>query len=457
MITDTDNIIDDVIEEVRFHPRIFFLGILAGVIISIFMSFIYMKKHRISDDLLLDYINNRPYLFTDAEDIQKLINRDQIADKITGVANVELILHQKDLYSLLIANNFPSQEVKNLIDVVREEFDFRNLKSGQKFLLEYDFEVTLQPIAEHDNIMPPIYEKIEKRSIRFLKFKDQKNIKYSVTKNKVNNEYNIIVSKPTFYRKTRVVSGSVSTNLFTDVLGYNVKLNTLYKILNEYAFVIDFQRDIRKGDKFSLVLDSLYDDDGEVKDEKILMATLTLKGKKYEIFNFNDDFYDRSGSSIKKSLLKSPVDGARISSGFSLSRKHPILGYSRAHLGIDFAVPIGTPIYAAGDGVVSHVGWKGGYGKLVTIKHNKEFTTNYAHLSKFNVKAGQRIRQRQIIGYVGMTGLASGPHLHYEILRNNVHINPKSVKSVSSRKIDRKYLDKFNEYKDYIDKIVRNQ
>jgi murein DD-endopeptidase MepM/ murein hydrolase activator NlpD len=153
------------------------------------------------------------------------------------------------------------------------------------------------------------------------------------------------------------------------------------------------------------------------------------------------------GKSSSKSLLLSPVDGARISSRFASKRMHPVLGYSRAHLGIDFAAPIGTPIYASGDGVITFVGWKGGYGKMVSIRHNSEFATNYGHMSRYSksAKIGTRVKQREIIGYIGITGLSSGPHLHYELTRNGKKINPRSIKGIASKKLNNQEMKEFKQ------------
>jgi murein DD-endopeptidase MepM/ murein hydrolase activator NlpD len=254
-----------------------------------------------------------------------------------------------------------------------------------------------------------------------------------------NGSYILQIEKPKLITKRHVVSGIITTNLFSDVLVSNIKASTLYNVLNEYAFLIDFQRDLHVNDKFIFVLDTSTDEDGDVLSENILYVNLILSGKNYEIFNFNNRFYDRKGRSIERSLLKTPVDGARMSSKFNPKRKHPILGYTKAHLGVDLAVPSGTPIYASGDGVITRKTYNSAYGNYIEIRHNNEYSTRYAHMSKFanNLKVGQKIRQRQVIGYVGMTGLATGPHLHYEVLRHGRHINPSTVKATVRKTLNK--------------------
>ena len=227
--------------------------------------------------------------------------------------------------------------------------------------------------------------------------------------------------------------------------------------MNEYAFLIDFQRDLRRGDKFVFVIETNRDGDGDIVKEKVLYVNLILSGKKYEIFNFNGSFFDRKGFSVKKALLKTPIDGARISSRFNLHRKHPILGYTKAHLGVDLAAPTGTPIYSAGDGVVVAKTRNDSYGNYVDVRHNNEYTTRYAHMSRFaKISVGQRVVQRQIIGYVGMTGRATGPHLHYEVIRHGVHINPSLIRVASTKSIDKAKMEKFNVIVNEIDSYLNN-
>jgi len=237
--------------------------------------------------------------------------------------------------------------------------------------------------------------------------------------------------------KQKIVSGLISNSLYQDAVSAGVPPGIVLQIIPEYSFDIDFQRDIQGGDKFILIFEEILNERGEkIRNGKILFSKLVTKKSDYSLYQFNGDFYDSDGSSVKKALLRTPIDGARISSGFG-SRKHPILGYTRMHQGVDFAAPSGTPIYAAGDGIVEYIGYKGGYGKFISIRHNSEYKTNYAHMRAFKngLRVGMRIKQRDIVGYVGSTGIATGPHLHFEVMKHGSKVNPSKQRFASNKKI----------------------
>ena len=200
------------------------------------------------------------------------------------------------------------------------------------------------------------------------------------------------------------------------------------------------------------------DDSGKVvKSDVIKYATLTLSGNPVRIYRFknkdgHNNYYNEKGHSAEKALMRTPIDGARLSSGFG-RRKHPILGYTKMHKGVDFAAPRGTPIYAAGNGTVTYAARKGGYGNFISIRHNGTYTTAYAHMKGFRrgVRKGSRVNQGQVIGYVGTTGRSTGPHLHYEIRKNNRQVNPLRIKMPSGNKLKGKQLVTFLTAKDQID------
>lgn len=206
---------------------------------------------------------------------------------------------------------------------------------------------------------------------------------------------------------------------------------TLNGLVNLYSFDVDFQRDVHPGDSFEIVYQRMTDEAGTpVMEGNVLIASMTLNGVKTTLYRFKTrsgyvDYFDEDGQSAQKSLLRTPTDAARISSGFG-SRRHPILGYNRMHRGIDFAAPSGTPVYAAGDGIVEKAGWNGSYGKYIRIRHGGSFKTAYAHLRGFarNITEGVRVKQRQVIGYIGTTGRSTGPHLHFEVRFRGVAQNP---------------------------------
>ena len=214
-----------------------------------------------------------------------------------------------------------------------------------------------------------------------------------------------------------------------------------------YGFQVDFQRDIRKNDSFQIVYEEYKNEKNKIVDywKYILYANLIFQGKIFEFYYFNsekdkiNDHFDENGQSIKKTLMKTPINGARLSSSYGM-RKHPILGYNKMHQGTDFAAPMGTPIMASGDGQILKAGWCGGGGNCVKIRHNSTYSTVYAHMSKFarGIKKGKRVKQGQIIGYVGSTGMSTGPHLHYEVIKNGKKIKFSNFKTSFWKKIKRK-------------------
>ena len=237
-------------------------------------------------------------------------------------------------------------------------------------------------------------------------------------------------------------SGVIDDSLFAAAEAAGVPIPALIELIRIFSFDVDFQREIQPGDSFEVLYEAYYDKNGELaKTGRILFAGLTLSGKALELYSFTpssgvDDFFDLAGQSVRKALMKTPIDGARLSSKFGM-RKHPILGYNKMHKGVDFAAPTGTPIYAAGDGVIEMAGWNNGYGKYVRIKHNGTYKTAYAHMSKIakGVGKGTRVKQGEIIGYVGTTGQSTGPHLHYEVHLDGKQVNPLGLKLPAGEKL----------------------
>ena len=254
------------------------------------------------------------------------------------------------------------------------------------------------------------------------------------------------------------VSGNIDDSLYAALDKAGVPANTLIEMIRVFSWDVDFQRDIQPGDRFEVFFDQYVDEDGKrVKDGNIQYAALTLSGREVRLYRFEGadgviDYYNDQGQSARKALLRTPIDGARLSSTFGL-RRHPILGYSRMHQGIDFAAPAGTPIKAAGDGIIEMAAPNSGYGNYVLIKHTSDYKTAYAHMQKFatGVRPGVRVRQGQTIGYVGSTGLATGPHLHYEILRLGKQVNPDGVKMPTGKKLEGRELLAFANTKKTVD------
>ncbi len=248
----------------------------------------------------------------------------------------------------------------------------------------------------------------------------------------------------------RFAEGSISDSLFLAAQEAGLSDNLTMELANIFGWDIDFVLDIRKGDKFSLIYEELYLDGEKLKDGNILAATFTNDGREFNALRYEDEagnvaYYTPEGDSMRKAFMRSPVSFARISSRFNLSRKHPILHKIRAHKGVDYAASTGTPIKATGDGKVIWAGTKGGYGRTVIIQHGQKYNTLYAHMNSYGKKIhnGQRVKQGQVIGYVGSSGMATGPHLHYEFRVNGVHRNPLTVKFPDAAPIDKNKKDHF--------------
>lgn len=254
------------------------------------------------------------------------------------------------------------------------------------------------------------------------------------------------------------VQGSIDSSLFVNARDAGVPISVLVELVKIFSFDVDFQRDIWRDDKFEVMFDRQRNPEGEVVNNgDILYAKLTLRGTELPLYRYenslgNIDYFNEKGEGVRKALMKTPIDGARLSSRFG-NRKHPILGFTRLHAGVDFAAPRGTPIYAAGDGNVVRASTFGGYGKYIKIRHNGTYSTAYAHLHGYarGIRSGARVRQGQIIGYVGSTGRSTGPHLHYEIHRDGKPINPLGLKLPSGEKLKGDRLAAFLEHRTTLD------
>ena len=241
------------------------------------------------------------------------------------------------------------------------------------------------------------------------------------------------------HKKELVVKSIIKNNLYSSAIESGVEPNIIVEFARIFGFEVDFQRDIRKGDWFEILYEKFEDDNKKVRDTgKIIYASMYVNGEEINLYNFkyknDEEYYDIKGKSITKSLMKTPINGARLSSSFGM-RKHPILGYNKMHRGTDFAAPSGTPIMASGSGTVTRARWCGGGGNCVKIKHNSTYETIYAHMKAFakGVKEGKKVKQGQIIGYVGSTGLSTGPHLHYEVIVNGKKVNSQKLKLPSGK------------------------
>jgi len=256
------------------------------------------------------------------------------------------------------------------------------------------------------------------------------------TKNKDFNQ-EIVLTK--LEKKIVYNESPILRSLYRSAIDQKVPNNIIIEFARIYGFQVDFQRDIRKKDKFQIMYEAYVDENKKlIETGNILFANLILSGEDNSLFYFDDEnnagHYDKNGKSVEKALMKTPINGARLSSPFGM-RKHPIDGFNKMHKGTDFAAPTGTPIMASGTGVIKKAGWCGGGGNCVVIKHNSTYQTIYAHMSKFanGIRSGVRVKQGQIIGYVGSTGKSTGPHLHYEVVVNGKKVNSQTLKLPSGK------------------------
>lgn len=256
-------------------------------------------------------------------------------------------------------------------------------------------------------------------------------------------------------------AGTIDDSLYLSARAAGLPPAIIIEMIRLYSFIVDFQRDIQPGDRFEVFYESQHTEDGTLaRLGDIRYANLHVGGKDLPLYRHTlkdgtVDYFDPKGSSARKSLMRTPIDGARLSSRFG-KRRHPILGYTRMHKGVDFAAPRGTPIMAAGDGVVEYAGRHGGYGKYVRIRHNNDYRTAYAHMSGYGrgIRKGRRVKQGQTIGYVGSTGRSTGPHLHYEVLRGGRQVNPLKIKVATGLKLKGKELARFEEVRAHIDTLA---
>ena len=262
----------------------------------------------------------------------------------------------------------------------------------------------------------------------------------------------------------RHAGATIDSSLYLAAMQAGIPANIVVEMIHMFSYDVDFQRDVHPGDQFEVFFTDYYSAEGELaKSGSILAASMTLGGKINMLYRFETElegveYFDATGQSAKSLLMRTPVDGARISSGFG-RRRHPILGYTRVHQGLDFAVPTGTPVMAAGNGTVVYAGRQGGYGNFVVINHSNGYQTAYAHLSRFGsaVRTGARVRQGQIVAYSGSTGMSTGPHLHYEVRVDGEQVNPLTVKVANGRRLEGQELLAYQAERTRIETLVASK
>ena len=332
-------------------------------------------------------------------------------------------------------------EINDVVNIISKKIDLRKLKVGT--LIEtYTKSVNDKKIINEIIIYPDIEKKI------YVK--------------KVNNKFVAGEDKKKLFSKLKLYEVEIHNSIYESLKKIDTPDEIIMEFVQLYSFDIDFQRDIRKGNKIKIFFEIYTDSQNNyIKSGNINFSEIILNDESYELYRFQSEgdefveYFNSDGKSATKALMKTPINGARLSSGFGM-RKHPILGYNKKHQGVDFAAPTGTPIMAAGTGHIEFVGNNGGAGKYIRIKHLNGYKTSYSHLSKYasGIQKNVKVHQGQVIGYVGNTGLSTGPHLHYEVIFNGKRINPMKMKLPSGKQLKDKNLEIFLAEKERINAEV---
>ncbi|MDB4861129.1 M23 family metallopeptidase [Alphaproteobacteria bacterium] len=345
----------------------------------------------------------------------------------TSKNNEKIIIVKKGQTFLSILDNFNFENKKKfeIINAINNIYDLRELKVNQKIIFfiskKENIEKIIIELNYNTNLEVNLRSDIKIKKIKLETFSEIKSQEYIIT-----------------------------NSLYADGINNNIPNQILIKLIQLFSFDLDFQRDIQKDTKVSISYEKIFVKNkleytfGNIEYAEIIIKKNTLEYFKFLTDDGFTDYFNREGKNVKKSILKTPLDGARLSSSFGM-RKHPISGFNKMHKGVDFAAPIGTPVYAGGNGVIEMVGTNGGYGKYIRIRHNNEYKTAYAHLSSYKkgVSKGVRVSQGEVIGYVGNTGRSTGPHLHYEIIYQNKQINPLKLKLPSGKILKGDELTRF--------------
>ncbi len=341
------------------------------------------------------------------------------------------------LMEMLVRARVPRAEAHEVVTALRKVYDPRDLMPGQAI------ELNFSPDREGGGPADLLGLNFEPSAERIVTVERTRDNRFKATE----------IEKK-LSRKLVRAAGTIRASLYVDALKAGVPAAVVVEMIRAYSFDVDFQRDIQRDDAFEVMYERLYDSDGRhARDGDVIYAALSLSGATLRLYRYEPrkgvaEYFNEKGESVRKALMRTPIDGARLSSRYG-RRRHPILGYTRMHRGVDFAAPRGTPVMAAGNGVIVSRGRNGNYGRYIKIRHNSTYSTAYAHLRRYarGMKRGKRVRQGQIIAYVGSTGLSTGPHLHYEVLVNGRRINPLKLRLPTGRKLRGRALNAFMKVK----------
>jgi murein DD-endopeptidase MepM/ murein hydrolase activator NlpD len=408
-----------------------------------------------------------------------------------GVETSTVTLDSGDtLAGMLEDVGISAQDANAVVAAMGKDFNPRSLKAGQSFDLTYSVATidatgqapaapsqprTTTVMVNHKPVVVPIdageddasgaRDENSQAISRLLSIHFSPSIEQDITVTRTTQGgYTADIQKKELQLHRHRAGGTIDGSLYLSAMQAGIPTEVVGNMMKMFAYKVDFQRDLHPGDKFEVFYDYYYTPEGlPAKYGAISYAMMTLGGKQIPMYRFQDDpdnaaeYFDAKGENARGMLMKTPVDGARISSGFG-SRFHPILGYTRMHKGVDFAVPTGTPVMAAGAGTVEFMGWANGYGNFVKISHGSGYATGYGHLSRFapGMRKGAKVRQGQVFAYSGMTGMATGPHLHYETFVNNVQVNPLTLKMAQGRILAGRLLQLFKEKRLEIENQLAN-
>ena len=367
---------------------------------------------------LLNQINspftNLNYEIKNGDTIQKILKKLKVQNN-----EIQTVINQYKKYG-----NPNQLLVGNIINIIIE----KNLTTNKNFVVKFSVPIT------------------KSTTIAIIRDEDNK-----ITSQK-------IITK--LYKKKTLAENIITKNLYSSAIEAKINPDTIIEFARIFGFEIDFQRDIRKNDYFKIIYEKYFDENGEfIKSGSILFAHMSVNGREISLYKFGDDknygYFDINGKSVEKALMKTPINGARLSSSFGM-RKHPISGFTKMHQGTDFAAPMGTPIMASGTGTVTRAKWCGGGGNCIKIKHNRTYETIYAHMKSFakGIKVGKKVRQGQIIGFVGSTGMSTGPHLHYEVIINGQKVNSQKLQLPSGKVLKGDEREKFEIHRIKTDVLI---
>ena len=408
-----------IIKLIKKNIEIILLFLLLAITIT--STTIYNNKKILINENYKDVINNIYFQKSVKQIFDNLIPRyKSIEHKISSGETFDKILNN---YSI------SNEEILEIKKNLNSDYNLNNLKTN------LDIKFT---IDQSNN----------KKITSFL-FPVSRTEKIQLTKNLETNIFEKKIIITNLNKKILFKEGKITESLYKAAVDLSVQPNIIIEFARIYGFQVDFQRDIRKNDNFQIMYEVFQDDNGKAFETgNIIFADLKLSGTNNSLYYFDkkgsEGHYDQNGKSVEKALMKTPINGARLSSAFGM-RKHPIDGYNKMHRGTDFAAPMGTPIMASGSGVITRARWCGGGGNCVKIKHNSTYETIYAHMKNFarEIKEGSRVKQGQIIGYVGSTGNSTGPHLHYEVVVNGKKINSQKLKLPSGKTLKGKEREVF--------------